>query len=172
MRETGAAATCTPIRLDGGAWESAIFVHLTGRECAHDRLFLGRANGSVPVGVEADLLQHENGTVVILRLEIHARPEDPMAVEILILPGGTQGHYETLRLLSEQPRLCWFFADEKFRVIHAQQYPLSADQQHGFHELVLDAVKHDALVRCTGRYDSKATLASVLAHYGLRKGKR
>ncbi len=49
-----------------------------------------------------------------------------------------------------------------------QQRLLTQQQRDGFNELALEAVKYDAVIRCTGRYDAKAALASVVSHYDLR----
>lgn len=168
MRDTGADATCMSVRLDGADWESALFIKLLGKECAQDLLLLAQHRGAVPVGVETDLIEQEHGAVVLLRLEVYTFPQDPLALEILITPGGSKVQFETLQRLSNQSRLCWFFADGDFRVIHAQQHTLLEDQHNEFRALVNDAVKHDAVVRCTGRYDARAALQSVAAHYELR----
>lgn len=168
MRETGADATCMSVRLDGADWECALFVHLVGEECTQDRLFLSRTNATVPVGLETDLIEGDHGAVVMLRLEVHTFFQDPLALEILITPGGSKGQFDTLKRLSNQPRLCWFFAAGDFRVIHAQQHPLLEEHNNEFRMLISDAIKHDAMVRCTGRYDAGAALESVAEHYELR----
>ena len=168
MRESGADATCMSVRLDRADWESALFIRLAGEECAQDRLFLSRIRGTVPVGVETDLIEADHGAVVMLRLEVYTYPQDPLALEILITPGGSHVQFDTLKRLSSQPRLCWFFADEDFRVIHAQQHPLLEEYKNEFLKLVSNVTKHDAVVRCTGRYDARAALKSVCAHYELR----
>ena len=169
MQKMGTAATCMPVKLDDRAWEAVIFLYLSGDECAHDRLALTRTKHSVPVGMEGDVIETENGAVVVLRLEVHTFSEDPLAVEILFTPGDAAGHFETLKLLSQQHRLCWFFARNDFKVIHSQQHPLTPEQRQGFDALALGAVKHDAVVRCTGRYDANAALSAVAAHYQLKK---
>ena len=89
-------------------------------------------------------------------------------MEILIIPGGSQVQFDSLKRLSSQSRLCWFFADEDFRLLHAQQHPLLEEHKHEFRRLLSDVTKHDAVVRCTGRYDARAALESVSAHYELR----
>ena len=168
MRETGADATCTSVRLDGAEWEAALFIKLQGKECARDRGLLARRRGAVPVAVETDLIKEEHGAVVLLRLEVFTIPQDPFIVEILITPGGSTLQFETLQMLARQARICWFFADEKFTVIRAQQHPLLEEQHKAFRALVDDAVQHDAVVRCTGRYDARAALQAVVSHYELR----
>lgn len=170
MRETGAAATCVPVRLDGGGWEAALFIQLADVESEPDRRLLARAGTPVPVAVETDLIENENAAVVVLRLETYARPDDPLAVEILLTPGNANGHFDTLNRLANQPRLCWFFADRDFHVIHAQQHALNNEQHAGFDALLRDAAVHDAVIRCTGRYNAQSALASIVSHYELRAG--
>jgi PP-loop superfamily ATP-utilizing enzyme len=106
--------------------------------------------------------------VVLLRLEVYTFPQDPLTLEILITPGRSKVQFETLQRLSNQSRLCWFFADRDFRVFHAQQHALLEEQNNEFRTLVDDAVKHDAVVRCTGRYDACVALQAVASHYELR----
>ena len=168
MRDNGADATCMSVKLDGADWEAALFIRIVGKECAQDRLMLTRHRGVVPVAVETDLIEEEHGAVVLLRLEVYTFPQNPLALEILITPGGSTVQFETLQRLSSQNRLCWFFANREFRVFHAQQHALLEEQNYEFRTLVDDAVKHDAVVRCTGRYDARAALQSVAAHYELR----
>ena len=168
INSTGTAASCMPVKLDGGEWETALFIHLAGNESAQDRWVLSRDTRPVPVGVEGDMIETDHGAIIVLRLEVYTFTDDPLAVEILFTPGGVAGHFQTLRELTRQPRLCWFFGDDAFRVIHSQQHPLTQQQRDGFNELMLEAVRHDAVTRCTGRYDAKAALTSVVTHYDLR----
>lgn len=168
MRRTGAAATCVTVQLDAGAWESALFVQLAGEQCERDRCALLTMNKRVPVGMETDVIEHEHGAVVMLRLEVYTVPDDPMMAEILLTPGGASGHFQTLQRLARQPRLCWFFGDEDYRVLGAQQHVLADAQRAEFDRLRLDAVRHDAVVRCTGRYNAQAALGGVVSYYQLR----
>ena len=172
INSTGTAASCMPVKLDGGDWESVLFIHLAGNESVQDRLVLSRATRPVPVGVEGDVIETDHGAIVVLRLEIYTFSDDPLTVEILLTPGGAAGHFRTLWELSRQPRLCWFFGDDAFRVIHSQQHPLTQQQREGFNELTQEAVRYDAVTRCTGRYDAKAALATVVSHYDLRESTR
>ncbi|MBA2490167.1 MAG: hypothetical protein H0V34_00160 [Gammaproteobacteria bacterium] len=168
MRKTGAAATCVTVQLDAGEWEAALFVQLAGEQCERDRRALFTMNKRVPVGIETDVIEHEHGAVVMLRLDICTVPDDPMVAEILLTPGGACGHFEVLQRLSCQPRLCWFFGDEDYLVLGAQQHGFADAQRAEFDRLRLDAVRHDAVVRCTGRYDAQAALGGVASYYRLR----
>ncbi|MBA2408927.1 MAG: hypothetical protein H0V62_03815 [Gammaproteobacteria bacterium] len=167
MQKIGAAATCVTVQLDAGEWEAALFVQLAGEQCERDRRALVMTNKRMPVGIETEVIEHEEGAVVMLRLEVYALPDDPMLAEILLTPGGAGGHFEVLQCLSRQPRLCWFFGDEDYRVLSAQQHGLVDDQRAEFDRLRLDAVKHDAVVRCTGRYNAQSALGGVASYYQL-----
>lgn len=164
----GTSATCLPVQLDGDEWEAALFFHLAGETGRMDRDVLAAQAGPLPVGLETDLMPLENGAVVMLRGELHTQAEDPLVGEVLLTPGAGGSHFEVLDLLARQPRLCWFFGDPAYRVIHAQEHPLESGHREEFGQLLQDAVEHDALVRLTGRYDASATLAEVAAHYELR----
>ena len=170
MQASGAAATCVPVQLDGEAWEAALFIQLAGAECKADRRAIKRSEGPLPVGMETDLIETEHAAVVVLRPEIHTQPDDPFTCEILLTPGDGGAHFEALKLLGGQPRLCWFFADQSHWLLHSQQHPLDYDQHTEFESLLRDALKHDAMIRMTRRYDAQAALAEVVKHYELRAG--
>lgn len=172
MQSNGAAATCVPVQLDGSAWEAALFIQLAGAECKADRRAIRQAKGPLPVGMETDLVETDNGAVVVLRPELHTNPGDPFACEILLTPGDGGAHFEALKLLSHQPRLTWFLGDQTHWILHTQQHPLDAAQHEGFEALLRDALRHDTMVRLSSRYDPQAALAEVVKHYELRAGVR
>lgn len=168
MQQGGSAATCVPVELDEGGWQAALFLQLAGPECKADRRIISRSGGPLPVGIEADLIKAEHASVVTLRAEVHTRIDDPMVSEILMTPGVGSSHFEALKLLTVQPRLCWFFGDEKYWLLHSQSHPLASQQRSGFAELLEEAVGHDAVVRLTGRYDAGAALTAIASQYELR----
>lgn len=170
MLATGATVTCMPVRLDGGDWEAAVFFHLAGPESKRDRQLLAKAKRPLAVSVEADLLELQQASVVVLRFEVATIPEDPLAGEVLLTPGDVRTHFDTLQLLCRQQRLCWFFSDEDFRVLHSQQNAIGDEQRASFDDLLADAVRHDALIRASARYDAHAALAEVVSRYELRQG--
>lgn len=170
MRSNGAAATCVAVQLDDNDWEAALFIQLAGAECKADRRALKQAKGPVPVGMESDLVETDTGAVVVLRPEAHTQRGDPFACEILLTPGEGGAHFEALKLLSRQPRLCWFFGDQTHWILHSQQHPLDPAQHEGFDALLRDALKHDTMVRMSNRYDAQAALAEIVKHYELRAG--
>jgi hypothetical protein len=170
MLSQGAAATCVAVQLDGEDWEAALFIQLAGAECKADRRALKQSKGPLAVGMESDLVETDSGAVVVLRPEAHTQPGDPFACEILLTPGDGGVHFEALKLLTRQPRLCWFFSDQTHWILHSQQHPLDPAQHEGFDALLRDALKHDTMVRMSNRYDAQAALTEVVKHYELRAG--
>jgi hypothetical protein len=170
MQASGATVTCMPVRLDTDDWEVAVFFCLAGPESKQDRRILAQAERPFTVSVEADLLELQQASVVILRFEAATIADNPLTGEVLLTPGDVRTHFDTLQLLCRQQRLCWFFSDEDFHVLHTQQNPLGDEQRASFDDLLADAVRHDALIRASARYDAQAALAEVVSHYDLRPG--
>jgi len=165
MRSHDSAATCLPCVFDSGQWETAIFFRLSGPESKTDRRLLSQTTKPIPLSLETDLIEAESAAVILLSVEALTHPDDPLIGEILLTPGGSEVHFEALRLLASQPRLCWFFSDADFRIIHSQQMPLGRDHHGHFDDLLKDAVKHDALIRCTTNYSAELALSSVVSKY-------
>ena len=146
-----------------------MFFHLAGPESRRDRRILAKAERPLAVSVEADLLTLPQASVIVLRFEVATLPDDPLTGEVLLTPGEVRTHFDTVQLLCRQHRLCWFFSDDDFRVLHSQQNPINDEQRASFDDLLADAVRHDALVRASARYDAQAALAEVVSHYDLRQ---
>ena len=172
MIASGAAATCIPVELDGGAPEAAFFISLAGPESKADRRVIRRWRGPLSLGLDSDVIETGHGAVVVLRPEVHTGPFDPFVCEILVTPGEGGAHFEALDLLSRQPRLTWFFGDRGFEIIRTQQHPLAGGQRAEFAALLKDALRHDAVTRMTRRYDGRAALGEVARHYTLRADAR
>lgn len=170
MQANGATVTCMPVRLDTDDWEAVVFFYLAGPESKQDRRILAQAEHPLAVSVEADLLELQQASVVILRFEVVTMADNPLTGEVLLTPGEVRTHFDILKLLCRQQRLCWFFSDEDFHVLHTQQNPLGDEQRASFDDLLADAVRHDALIRASARYDAQAALAEVVSHYDLRPG--
>ena len=168
MTTSGAAATCIPVELDGGAPEAAFFIDLAGPESKADRRVLRKWRGPLSLGLDSDVIETVHGAVVVLRPEVHTGPFDPFVCEVLVTPGEGGTHFEALDLLSRQPRLTWFFGDRGFEIIRTQQHPLDDGQRGEFAALLKAALRHDAMTRMTGRYDGRAALSEVAGHYALR----
>jgi hypothetical protein len=103
-------------------------------------------------------------------LEVHATLHDPLVGEVLLTPGGHQSHFDTLRYLSTQSLLRWFFGDQDFRVIHDQVNRLGEAEHRDFAAAIEHITRHDAVVRLSGRYDASVALAEVASHYEVRTG--
>lgn len=168
MEASGAMATCLPVQMSGEAWEAVFFFVLAGPESKEDRRVMARAGGPFAIGLETDVVTTEHGAVVMLRPELHTVPDDPLAMEILLTPGGGGTHHEALSLLCRQPRLSWLFADRAGWVVHAQSHPLGDEEHAGFRDLLAEALRHDTMVRMTATYDAGAAVAEVVRHYELR----
>ena len=168
MNASGAAATCVPVELDGGAPEAAFFINLAGPESKADRRVIRKWRGPLSLGLDSDVIETIHGAVVVLRPEVHTGPFDPFVCEILVTPGEGGAHFEALELLSRQPRLTWFFGDRGFEIIRTQQHPLDDGQRGEFAALLKGALRHDAMTRMTRRYDGRAALSEVAGHYTLR----
>lgn len=172
MAAAGTAVTCVPVQLGRPPWEVAIFFRLQGDESARDRAVLSDGDRPLSLGFDADLIANEQAAVVMLRAEVETVPDDPLAGEILLTPGDSPVHFQILRYLSTQPRLTWFFGQEDCRILRVKQHPLGREQRAVFDELSREAVRHDSLIRCTGRYDAAGALAQITSHYAPRSPDR
>ncbi len=172
MDYTGSSVTCLPVSIDSGSWEAAIFFQIGGSESKSDRRTLARLdNLAVPVAIETDVIKHQSAAIVVLRFEVYTRgDDDPLIGEVLLAPGETESHFETLKLLSAQPVIRWFFADVSYWIIHRQQNQLGCTEHGAFEDVLEQATQHDALVRVTGKYDVQAALTEVVSHYEYRSG--
>ncbi|MYI89731.1 MAG: hypothetical protein F4082_05530 [Gammaproteobacteria bacterium] len=171
MDYTGSSVTCLPVSFDAGNWETAIFFQIGGGESKQDRRNLTRlGDGVVPVAIESDVIKHESASVVVIRLEVFTRGDDnALTGEVLLTPGETESHFETLKLLSSQPRIRWYFADAAYWIIHSQQNQLGLMEHEAFKDVLDQATQHDALIRLTGKYDVQAALTEVVSHYEFRE---
>lgn len=169
MRRAGSGATCVPVKLGGaGNWEAALFVHVSGPECKQDRRVIRTAREPVGVDLEARLMAHEAAAVVSIELSISTVPDDPLKYEILLLPGREATHYQAIKLLSHQHRICWFFADNDYRVIQAQEQEIEPARHELFESIARDAFAHDSLLRMSNQYDADKALAEIVSHYSPR----
>lgn len=178
MTAGGSTVTCLPVRVDldnpdadasgGGTWQSAIFFRLGGQESKTDIDLLRRSNKPFALGMETDIIEHENASVVMLRLQVFVQQDDPLIGEVLLTPGGAETHYEILGLLSEQQQLVWFFSEQNYQVIHQQAQSLGQEWRDEFDALRSEAFKRDALIRLSGKYNAQAAFADVISRYSLR----
>ena len=183
MSAGGSTVTCLPVQLDesglhDGAdavgqpiidqWQSCIFFRLGGSESRRDIEILKSKAGPFTVGIETDIIEHENASVVVLRSQVFTNPADPLVGEVLMTPGGAETHYEILGLLGEQQTLTWFFADQQYHQIYQQSQSLSQEWRDEFLALRSEAFKRDSIIRIAGKYNAQAAFADVVSQYALR----
>ncbi len=168
MRGSGAMTTCVPVRLDQSDWQSAVFFELGGVECKQDRNILSQSNQTFPISLEADLIESATASVVMLRFEIMTNGDNPLAGEVLVVPGMGSVQFDTMKNLTEQQSLGFFFSDGGYNLIHSQQLLLQDRERQGYKEILEQAVSHDAVIRLTGRYNGIAGLKEVVANYAKR----
>lgn len=171
MKVSGAAATCVPVRLgESPEWEAAMFVHVAGPECKQDRRLLKTARAPVPVDLDARLMAHGSAAIVSLDLSIATVPDDPLKYEILLIPGREETHYQAIKLLAGQRRICCFFGDNDYTVIQAQEQDVEPEHHALFESIARDAFAHDSMLRIASQYDSDKALAEIVSHYSPRTG--
>ena len=168
MQQSGAMTTCVPVEFSDGSCESTVFFELGGDECEFDRLILSKASSPLGINLEAELIEHARASVVMLRFEILTQPEDPLAGEVLIVPGLGDVQFDTLKFLGSQQYLKFYFSDDRYNVIHSQQLVLSDQERQGYAQILEEVISHDALIRLTGKYDAMAALSEIVDHYDVR----
>lgn len=168
MQKSGAAVTCVPVELGDGNYESAVFFELSGDECEFDRSILRNTLSPLAISLEAEIIEHARASVVMLRFEIHTQPDDPLAGEVLVVPGMGDVQFDTLQFLSRQQCLRFYFSDAYYNVIHSQQLLLSDQERQGYAQILEQVIRHDALIRLTGKYDAMTALSEIVEHYDVR----
>ena len=174
MKAGGSTVTCLPVKIESSddgsddVWQSAVFFRLGGEESKIDIDLLARQQSALKVGIETDLIGHDNATVVMLRLQMFTQPDNPLVGEILITPGGAETHYEILTLLSAQKSLTWFLSDQEFRIIHQQRQPLNDEWRKEFLDLRDESFNRDTMIRLSGKYNAQIAFAEVVSRYALR----
>lgn len=158
LHEGGVTVTCLPVQVDEANWQAAIFYVVPTDSPMLDEE--RRPAGPYAVQFEADLFEHENGTVFELGIDILV-PESPLAGSLLFLTGHASGHFEALQLLTTQQDVPLFIGDPYCEVITQQRVPLSDVHRTGLRALVDEAVRRDAVVRLSGHYDADAAFAAA-----------
>jgi hypothetical protein len=113
-------------------------------------------------------MAHGAAAVVSIELSIATVPEDALKYEILLVPGAVESHYQSIKLLARQHRICWFFGDNDYRVIQAQEQEIDDAQHKLFESIARDAFAHDSLLRISNQYDSEQALSEIVSHYSPR----
>ncbi len=168
MRNSGAMTTCIPVQFDNGVWETAVFFEVGGKECKDDRRTLRKLKSTLPISVEADIINHTNASVVMLRFEVLTRADSPLVGEVLLTPRLGAIQFDTLKHLTEQRNIRWYFGDSSYNVIHSQQTALYDHERQGYYDLLQEAISHDAMIRMTGKYNAANAVSEVASHYEYR----
>jgi len=170
LHEANITATCMPIKIDEGEWQAAFFyvlqpdapclgVNAVAADSASDGAFL---SGPFSVALDADLHEHDNGTMIEIGVEINT-PVEPCMGIMLFLTGHSSTHFEALKLLSEQEDIPLFIGDQFCNTLWQQRLPLNNEFRLGITGLINEAVTRDAIIRMTDRYDPDAVFADTLA---------
>jgi len=164
LHEAGITATCMPVQLDNGDWQAAIFYVLDpDAACLTNGKLLG---GPFSVAMDADLHEHEKGTMIEIGIEI-ITPIEPVRGVMLFLTGHTSTHFDALRMLSQQQQIPLFIGDQYCNTLWQQRVPVNDAYRKGVSGLIDEAVARDAVIRMTGQYDSDAVFADTLKKQGI-----
>ncbi len=160
LHNANITVSCVPVQLDNGQWQAAIFFVLPAdAPCLKTGRLLG---GPYTVELDADLHEHEKGTLIEIGLEI-ITPIEASRGTMLFITGHSPSHFESIKLISQQDQLPLFIGDEYCRVLYKQNIPVSKAMQSGFRQLLDEAVARDAVIRLTGHYDPDRVFTDVLA---------
>lgn len=160
LHDANVTVSCVPIKIDDDQWQAAIFFVLPAdAKCLTAGRLLG---GPFAVSLDAELHEHEKGTLIEIGIEI-TTPIEPALGTLLFITGHSPSHFETMKLLSEQEELPLFIGNEYCSVLARQRIPVSDAMRNGFRTLLDEAVGRDAIIRMTGHYDPDQVFTDVVA---------
>lgn len=160
LHNANVTVSCLPVQIDNDQWQAAVFFVLpVNARCLQDGQLPG---GPFAVEFDADLHEHEKGTLIEIGIDI-ATPVENNHGTLLFLTGHSSSQFETLKLLTEQQTLPLFIGDEYCKVLSQQLIPLSDTMRAGFRQLLDEAVGRDAVIRMTGHYDPDLVFTDVVA---------
>jgi len=184
MHHAATTVTCIPVAIDQSemsgsdashqvsdgqqkenAWESAIFFVLPLSVTHAQITSLFPASQLFPVAMEADLIEHENGTLIELTIEIDLGLADKPAGRIVFLTGHIPVHHEAVTLLGKQESIGLFIGDVHCNLLHQQRIPLASGHRQVFNDMLKDALKRDALIKMSGKYDPDKVFGSVTSDH-------
>jgi hypothetical protein len=165
LHHANITVTCTPVQIDHGEWQAAVFFVLPeNASCLRDGKLIGK--GPFTVGFDADLHEHEKGSVIELGIEI-ATPPKAQNGTLLFITGHSSDHFDVFKLLTQQSDLPLFIGNAFCEVLSQQRVPLSDALRSGLRGLLDEAVRRDAIIRMTSQYDPDKAFADVLATRGM-----
>ena len=151
--------TCVPVQIATEDWKAALFyVVPPDAPCLGGGQLPG---GPFTVEMEADLHEHEHGTLIEISLSI-ATPAKPLQGTVMFLTGHSSTHFDAMKLLSQQDDLPLFIGDQYCNILSQQRVPLNDAWRRGFAQLLDEAVGRDAVIRMTGRYDPDVVFGDIL----------
>ena len=160
LHNANVTVSCVPIQMDDGQWQAAIFFVLPKEApCLKEGQLSG---GPYAVEFDADLHEHEKGTLIEVGIDI-ATPEENSRGTLLFITGHSPSHFESIKLLSEQKELSLFIGNEYCEVLYRQRIPISDVMRSGFKQLLDEAVGRDAVIRMTGHYDPDLVFSDIVA---------
>ena len=164
LHHAGVTVTCVPVKIDDEHWQAAVFYVLAASAPC---LGKGRlAPGPFAVGIDAELHEHANGSLIEIGIDI-ATPVAHSLGTLLFITGHSTAHFETVKLLSTQSDLPLFIGDEYCNVLYQQRISLSDAMRSGFKQLLDEALARDAVIRMTGRYDPDVVFTDVVGSLNL-----
>ncbi len=165
LHEADVTATCLPVQIDEKDWQAGFF-YVMDPKAPCLKTATGEKNktlqGPYAVGLDADLHEHEKGTMIELGFEIHT-PIEPCKAIMLFLTGHTSVHFDALKLLSKQEAIPLFMGDEYCNILWQQWIPVNDAFRNGLTGLMDESVRRDALIRMSGHYDPDQVFADTLA---------
>lgn len=159
MHHVNTTVSCVPVQIDNDHWQAAVFFVLSPTAPCLGKGFL--APGPFSVELDADLHEHANGTLIEIGIDI-ATPVERSRGTLLFITGHSAGHFESLKLLTEQADLPLFIGDQYCTVLSQQRIVLSDAMRAGFKQLLDEAVGRDAVIRMTGHYDPDTVFNDVI----------
>lgn len=160
LHNANITVSCVPVQIDNNQWQAAIFFVLPADSACLDDGKL--PSGPFAVELDADLHEHEKGTLIEIGIDI-ATPREASRGTLLFITGHSPSHFESLTLLCDQQELPLFIGNEYCEVLYRQRVPLSDAMRAGFRQLLDEAVGRDALIRMSGHYDPDQVFSDVVA---------
>ncbi len=163
MHNAGSTVTCMPVHLDDGDgdWESAIFFVLPPSVTDEEIKQIFPPSELFGVGLELDLMEHDNGTLIELGISIDCGTGELLQGLILFLTGHIDSHFQAVTYLGKQSSIGLFIGDVHCNLLHQQRIPLGDEHRQVFRELLQDAAKRDFVIRMTGKYDPDLVFAHL-----------
>lgn len=165
MHNANVTVSCVPVKIENDQWQAAMFFIVPAdAPCLTKGKLPG---GPYSVELDADLHEHNNGTLVEIGLKI-VTPIEPCSGTLLFITGHSSSHFDSLKLLTEQADLPLFIGNEYCQLLNSQRIPISGSMRSGLKQLLDEAVSRDAIIRMSGHYDPDVVFADVVSSLNLQ----